>query len=323
MKTRKRVLAVLLCAAMLLLGGCAGQTDDAPSPTVSREEGTSSAVSQTESALEASATVQPASPEVSQPEESSQAESSALEETTSSAPEAAAPETTAAPTTTTPQAAPSTQTTACQHSFHDEGFDSTCSELGQHIYICTKCGYIEYGENIPMKHDGKYLCEYCGLPLKDGTPQQNRNCLYEWVVANGKLDENHAYTYFIEHTGAAGTNFLLEALVSEWGTLQMYYHIDLNVGLNTTLRQGSNSVIFNYHNNYASGSFTVALDQFTPNTVIAVTGFHLNHDAPASYNESEFQREFTQAIAEQLNMANAHLLSQADFTLADIGFTSW
>ena len=161
MKTRKRVLAVLLCAAMLLLGGCAGQTDDAPSPTVSREEGTSSAVSQTESALEASATVQPASPEVCQPEESSQAESSASEETTSSAPEAAAPETTAAPTTTTPQAAPSTQTTACQHSFHDEGFDSgSCSEPGRHIYVCTKCGYIRStGKNIPPQHDGKYLCE--------------------------------------------------------------------------------------------------------------------------------------------------------------------
>lgn len=193
MKTQKRVLAALLCAAMLLLGGCAGQTDDTQSPVVFQEEETSSAVSRTESALEASATVQPASPEVSQPEESSGAESSASEEETSSVPETAAPEVAAALTTTTPQAAPSTQTTACQHSFHDEGFDSTCSELGQHIYVCTKCGYIEYGENIPMKHDGKYVCEYCGIPM----PEFPFEGLNTWLKTN--------YNGVWQHTDSLGT----------------------------------------------------------------------------------------------------------------------
>ena len=194
MKTQKRVLAALLCAAMLLLGGCAGQTDDTQSPVVFQEEETSSAVSRTESALEASATVQPASPEVSQLEESSVAESSASEEETSSVPETAAPEVAAAPTTTTPQTtAPATQTTACQHSFHDEGFDSTCSELGQHIYVCTKCGYIEYGENIPMKHDGKYVCEYCGIPM----PEFPFEGLNTWLKTN--------YNGVWQHTDSLGT----------------------------------------------------------------------------------------------------------------------
>lgn len=323
MKTRKRVLAVLLCAAMLLLGGCAGPGDDTPSPTVSREEGTSSAVSQTESALEASATVQPASPEASQLEESSQAESSASEETTSSAPEAAAPETTAAPTTTTPQAAPSTQTTACQHSFHDEGYSGSCSQPGRHIYVCTKCGYTEYGEETPPQHDGKYICEVCGLPLRDGGPAFNRHCLYEWITQNGTYDDIHGYTYRWDYIDANGAYYSIAASCSQWGTLELYYYPTDGRKLNSVLREGSNSIEFYFYGDYASGNFTIPVSQLSHSMAVMADGFSLDSDAPENYTQEQFQNEFAATISQMLDTFNGQLLPQVEFHLADLGFTSW
>ncbi len=190
MKTRKRVLAVFLCAAMLLLSGCAGQSDGTQEME-SQVESTVSSVSQAVSAPETDVKAQPVEQEEPE-EEGSQVNSSVLEET-SSASDSQPVSTSAAATTTQPQAAPDPQPVVCQHSFHDEGYDSTCSELGQHVYVCTKCGYIEYGENIPMKHDGKYVCEYCGIPM----PEFPFEGLNTWLKTN--------YNGVWQHTDSLGT----------------------------------------------------------------------------------------------------------------------
>ena len=304
MKQKKSLLAACLCAVTLLMSGCAGQVQ-VPSGSEPFPEDTAS--SQTASVLESETKAQPV-------EQSQEAEAASPGPETQPV-QAAAPQT---------QSVPDPQPVACQHSFHDVGYDSTCSTPGRHVYVCTKCGYTEYGEEIPLAHNGKYVCEYCGLPLKEeGCPV---HCLYDWVQRNGTPTPN-GLGYAVEALdGDRQYSMFADSYDIQWPLTVESNRPDGSMdgpNLRMVLHDYETTVDFHFYNQYASGHVSVERASVSRNNLPQLDNFYVNSGAPEEGTTQQLQQEFEQELIRLLDGVQTKLLPQMDYTLADLGFTAW
>ena len=306
-------MAAGLCAVMLLLCGCSGQ--NARQGTGLQEKGTASTSSQTSSALESEIKTQPVEPETSAL--SSEAPDAAQPSSASSAEEAAqpTPQATDQPTTTTTQQSGHhgqqnghTQATACQHSMRDVGGMGTCSHPGQHIYECTKCGYTEYGDVIPPHHDGKYTCEYCGIPLPE----------YPYIGVNVWLEESCGGAW--NYQGPLGRCEITPCnALYTYDILGTYFSSDDSLHIDFGIREDGTIVM----------EFTGSTPDYHLQGVWDCS--EINHNFAAqevqgSYTDPAMQQQFETELSQALENVRAvfqQMITPLGFDLSTYGFTAW
>ena len=81
---------------------------------------------------------------------------------------------------TAPQAVPE-EPQGCSHADTQEVIPPTCTSEGYTLYTCRICGEQHANDYVAPRHEGKYVCEVCGLPMPDADPQY---ALAAWIIRN-------------------------------------------------------------------------------------------------------------------------------------------